>query len=495
MPKLNLLNFEIPQNRSCKYILTSPRSLKACRIAGIKPLELLYKSLSEVEKEIGKGENAQEKYQAYEKERQRKLALCRKLRNDLMLGGLSEISDINKKETKLDLSSGNEANINSRNIEIKDSDSKSNSEESIEHLKKLDKITENLSNTVPCQEILENENNTIKTVQANQIINQNSPSKSPSSTEKSTCESIPLLEKTAQTVKLKSKINSSILVPDKSLDNLNGEKSIEKEESPKNLFKRENIENNEYYQHREKLPLLDLDRKIVHFEDINNNNHIEKLEKYLDKKLSSSYRKKIREKKKLKALEYDRLYHDILAQYSDPEYCLFKYRQVIENSLDRELREQEVHRVQRELEEGLERWQDDVLLIQWLDSLRAQQQSAKELERKVERLQRNARSKNILHTMNYNKVKKDEDIKMELLRRFIENKEKRILKLHKQRERVIYESKARAQNISELKQQIRDIMTPETFDQTVLKCGLQRKILNARIVGPKNMQKSHIRLA
>lgn len=71
--------------------------------------------------------------------------------------------------------------------------------------------------------------------------------------------------------------------------------------------------------------------------------------------------------------------------------------------MERELREQEVHRVQRELEEGLEKWQDDVLILQWLDSMRAQEQATKEIEFKVEQLQRRARSKNILHTMNYNK--------------------------------------------------------------------------------------------
>lgn len=46
-------------------------------------------------------------------------------------------------------------------------------------------------------------------------------------------------------------------------------------------------------------------------------------------------------------------------------------------------------------------------------------------------------------------------MKAELLRRFVEDKEKKIHNLHKQRERVICESKTRAQNISELKEQIR----------------------------------------
>ncbi|XP_043193593.1 trichohyalin-like isoform X2 [Amphibalanus amphitrite] len=49
---LNLYNFDLPQHEDSPYIITSPRSLKACHKLGIKPCELLYKSLDEYEQEL-----------------------------------------------------------------------------------------------------------------------------------------------------------------------------------------------------------------------------------------------------------------------------------------------------------------------------------------------------------------------------------------------------------------------------------------------------------
>ncbi|ROT85900.1 hypothetical protein C7M84_004159, partial [Penaeus vannamei] len=45
--KLDLYNYDLPQYESCPYILTSPRSLEACKRLGIKPVELLQKSREE----------------------------------------------------------------------------------------------------------------------------------------------------------------------------------------------------------------------------------------------------------------------------------------------------------------------------------------------------------------------------------------------------------------------------------------------------------------
>lgn len=72
-------------------------------------------------------------------------------------------------------------------------------------------------------------------------------------------------------------------------------------------------------------------------------------------------------------------------------------------SVERDLKELEVHKVQRELEIGMEKWQDRILLLQWLDVNRAKEQASRELEIKVERLQQKNRAKTIIHTMNINK--------------------------------------------------------------------------------------------
>lgn len=62
-----------------------------------------------------------------------------------------------------------------------------------------------------------------------------------------------------------------------------------------------------------------------------------------------------------------------------------------------------MQRAQREMDVGMERWQDRVLLLQWLDVARATEQAARELEIKVEKLQQKNRAKNILHSININK--------------------------------------------------------------------------------------------
>ncbi len=50
---INIENFENPEFKDSKYVLTSPRSLQACDKLGIKPTELVSKSLADSFKEIG----------------------------------------------------------------------------------------------------------------------------------------------------------------------------------------------------------------------------------------------------------------------------------------------------------------------------------------------------------------------------------------------------------------------------------------------------------
>ncbi|XP_022208064.2 coiled-coil domain-containing protein 177 isoform X2 [Nilaparvata lugens] len=82
---LNLLNFESAVASNCQYVLTSPRSLKACKQAGIKPVELLHRNLSDIEEELNlPREYALVLFDQYEKDRQAKLEICRKIRNKII---------------------------------------------------------------------------------------------------------------------------------------------------------------------------------------------------------------------------------------------------------------------------------------------------------------------------------------------------------------------------------------------------------------------------
>ncbi|CAH0770388.1 unnamed protein product [Bemisia tabaci] len=83
---LNLNNFESSIiSAGCPYVLTSPRSLRACKKAGIKPVELLYQSTSQIADDLGvHPKYVTDVFLQRETDRQKKLDLVRKIRNDII---------------------------------------------------------------------------------------------------------------------------------------------------------------------------------------------------------------------------------------------------------------------------------------------------------------------------------------------------------------------------------------------------------------------------
>ncbi|KAL1123363.1 hypothetical protein AAG570_002448 [Ranatra chinensis] len=123
-------------------------------------------------------------------------------------------------------------------------------------------------------------------------------------------------------------------------------------------------------------------------------------------------------------------------------------------SVLRDLRHQRAELVQKELEQGLEKWQDDVMVTQWVATLRAEEQAIRELEARTQRLHEKNKIRQILHKHNLNKVKEMEDYKVENLRKQVQYKDLKISVLHNEREKVICESRNRAHSVAELRQQI-----------------------------------------
>lgn len=97
-PQINLFNFEDPKFEDSKYVLTSPRSLEACARVGVKPVNLLYKPLSDFQEELLPQDiplrTIYNVYDEHEHDRQRKLRLCRNERNKI------EIAPSSKKSAK-----------------------------------------------------------------------------------------------------------------------------------------------------------------------------------------------------------------------------------------------------------------------------------------------------------------------------------------------------------------------------------------------------------
>lgn len=77
--RLDLNNFDSAAARSSRFVLTSPRSLRSCARLGVKPVELLIKSLNEriAERSDVPFEAVRVMHESYEKERMRRLRMCR----------------------------------------------------------------------------------------------------------------------------------------------------------------------------------------------------------------------------------------------------------------------------------------------------------------------------------------------------------------------------------------------------------------------------------
>ncbi|XP_006011788.1 coiled-coil domain-containing protein 177 [Latimeria chalumnae] len=86
MLHLDLFNFDSPEAEGSRYVLTSPRSLEACARCGVKPVELLPRSINEFAREApGRSMRvATGLLEVYEGERQRKLKACREERERII---------------------------------------------------------------------------------------------------------------------------------------------------------------------------------------------------------------------------------------------------------------------------------------------------------------------------------------------------------------------------------------------------------------------------
>ncbi|XP_076443308.1 uncharacterized protein LOC143281907 isoform X1 [Babylonia areolata] len=102
--KIDLYNFEDPKFENSRYVLTSPRSLEACSRLNVKPVELLYKPLTEFQEELlPQDVPLRTIYNIYDEQEQirlRKLHLCREERGRINKDEVQEISAQSQKQSK-----------------------------------------------------------------------------------------------------------------------------------------------------------------------------------------------------------------------------------------------------------------------------------------------------------------------------------------------------------------------------------------------------------
>ncbi|KAG9275002.1 coiled-coil domain-containing protein 177-like [Astyanax mexicanus] len=86
---LDLNNFDTPEAELSRYVLTSPRSLESCARLGVKPIDLLFKTLTEFmdEHQDTPMEALAALYEVYERGRRERVRLCRKERERIIQEG------------------------------------------------------------------------------------------------------------------------------------------------------------------------------------------------------------------------------------------------------------------------------------------------------------------------------------------------------------------------------------------------------------------------
>ncbi|XP_011402805.2 PREDICTED: uncharacterized protein LOC105312116 [Amphimedon queenslandica] len=102
--KITLFNFEHPKFKETRYVLTSPRSLRACANLGLKPSELLPQSLDEfsVSEQTRplKGSYLTAAYENFERERRTKLLKARKERHRIASNMQSDSNGVSRSITQ-----------------------------------------------------------------------------------------------------------------------------------------------------------------------------------------------------------------------------------------------------------------------------------------------------------------------------------------------------------------------------------------------------------
>nr|XP_018903019.1 PREDICTED: coiled-coil domain-containing protein 177 [Bemisia tabaci] len=180
-------------------------------------------------------------------------------------------------------------------------------------------------------------------------------------------------------------------------------------------------------------------------------------------------------------------------RYTDQVHS--RLQQLKMNSALRELRSEQVRSLARELDQGLERWQDHVMILQWQAVQRAEASASIQLQTKRLKTECENRERQLQHAQRFKRVKAFEAEKEKGLRELITAKESRIRALQLKKERDILECKAAAHSTAELREHLRESLTPETFDRKVTKVAVEMRVCNRpATASPTMMGKSHIRL-
>ncbi|XP_027838855.1 golgin subfamily A member 6-like protein 22 isoform X2 [Aphis gossypii] len=493
---LDLTNFDTCGHLS-PFILTSPRSLLACRKAKIKPNELLYKSAADISNDLDVSiKLAYPVYQQHEKIRQEKLEACRQERNKLLYCETITDNTSTRKKRKQCLRkemSSYRNNIASNMRRTKSIQNKLNEDEkNVRHnvtkrRKRRCKKSKSINDLMDLKELC-------KEVDRIAILERCEP-------DTKTNKQRPI-QKRSKSGNARSLMDiSGIHIPDqdrKILDSMRRkreerqygedlahrvnifweqmreeEKRLTKEQKQKwqnFIMAKRNVENGVKH--------MRLDELRVAFE--NNQRQLEEQIIQKDKKVNElkqqiEDRKRIISSNRLEELRHAVQLERIQARHDDTirrkfDECQAKERKAFQNHLDkmsmrmRELankslqREQhmgQVHRVARELEDGMQRWQDRIMLMQYEQLRRAKENAALYTDNKKLRAEIENKRRVIEHSAKIQRVKEAERKRLCNIKKEIEEEENKIKRIKQKKDLEIQMGRKLALSTAELRKEIR----------------------------------------
>lgn len=169
-------------------------------------------------------------------------------------------------------------------------------------------------------------------------------------------------------------------------------------------------------------------------------------------------------------------------------------RHLREARAEHEMKEQLVREIHRDLQKGLEQWQDQVMLLQWADSQRAEACVQAQKENRRLRVEVENKERQLQHSERMKKVKEAEDSKRKSVRDTIRAKDRRIHMLQQRREKEIQEGRTQAQTTADLREHLRRTLSPETFDRKVARVAMEMRIGSRPLTASPTMMRSHIYL-
>ncbi|XP_063219055.1 coiled-coil domain-containing protein 177-like isoform X2 [Bacillus rossius redtenbacheri] len=169
-------------------------------------------------------------------------------------------------------------------------------------------------------------------------------------------------------------------------------------------------------------------------------------------------------------------------------------RQLKEQSLERSLKFQQVHKLHKELDKGLKLWQDQVSVLHWESIHKAKHKAMEQIEMKRTQLELENKAREKHHKQLMDRICKEEEARICYIRELISHKEARMKHLASERDLAIQESRLQAQTTADLREHLRCTLSPETFDRKVAHVALEMRLSGRPPSASPTMTMSHIYL-